>query len=135
MAIRALLRNENNIDFPRFWKPAGMASGVLLLVAIGALLIGGLNLGIEFEGGASWEVRSGTVTSDELRDALEPFGLGDARVQQVANELWRVRAETESAAQLEEIKIALAETAGIDQADVTATAVGAKTTAPKALNP
>lgn len=123
--IRALLRNENRIDFPKLWKPAAAISAVLLLIAIGALLFRGLNLGIEFEGGASWEVRSASATSDQLKEALEPFGIGDARIQQVANELWRVRAETESAAQLEQIKIALADAAGIAQADVTASAVGA----------
>ena len=123
--LRALLRNENEVDFPSYWRRVAIVSAALLLVAVGSLALRGLNLGIEFEGGASWEVRSADVTSSELRDALEPIGLGDARVQQVANELWRVRAETESAAQLETVKIALADAAGIDQADVTANAVGA----------
>ena len=124
-AIGRLLRNENNISFPNLWKRALTISAVLLAVALGALLFRGLNLGIEFEGGASWEVRSAEVTSDQLQSALEPLGLGDARIQKVANELWRVRAETESAAALEEVKIALADAAGIEPADVTANAVGA----------
>lgn len=123
--IGALLRNENKIDFPRYWRPTTIVSSILVLIAIGALLFQGLNLGIEFEGGASWEVRSATIDADDLRDALEPLGLGDARIQQVANELWRVRAETESAAELETVKIALADAAGIEQGDVTASAVGA----------
>jgi len=124
-SIGRLLRNENRIDFPGLWKRALTISAVLLLVAVGSLVVRGLNLGIEFEGGASWEVRSAEVTSDQLQSVLEPFGLGDARIQRVANELWRVRAETESAAALQEVKIALADVAGIDQADVTANAVGA----------
>ena len=124
-AVGRLLRNENKIDFPGLWKRGLIISAALILIALGALLFRGLNLGIEFEGGASWEVRSADVTSDELKSALEPVGLGDARIQKVANELWRVRAETESAAELEEVKIVLAEAAGIDQADVTANAVGA----------
>jgi len=124
-ALGRLLRNENRIDFPRLWRPATIVSAVLIVIAVASLLVQGLNLGIEFEGGASWEVRSSLVDADDLRDALEPLGLGDARVQQVANELWRVRAETDSAAGLETVKIALADAAGIDQADVTANAVGA----------
>lgn len=123
--IGALLRNENKIDFPSKWRPALMVSSVLLVIAIGSLIFQGLNLGIEFEGGASWEVRSGEVTADELSEALEPLGLGDARIQQVANELWRVRAETGSASELETVKIALADAAGLQQSDVTANAVGA----------
>lgn len=124
-AIGALLRNENDFDFAALWKRTIAVSALLTLVAVGALVVRGLNLGIEFEGGASWEVRSAEVTSDELEAALEPFGLGTARIQRVANELWRVRAETESAAQLEDIKLALAEAADIDATDVTANAVGA----------
>lgn len=124
-SIGRLLRNENRFDFPRMWRPAMIVSGVLLTIAIVSLIVQGLNLGIEFEGGASWEVRSSSIDADDISDALEPLGLGDARVQQVANELWRVRAETDSAAGLETVKIALAEAAGIDQSDVTANAVGA----------
>lgn len=123
--IGRLLRNQNNIDFPSLWKRGLMISGALLLVAVGSLLFRGLNLGIEFEGGASWEVRSAQVDADDLRDALEPMGLGDARVQKVANNLWRVRAETENAAALEQVSIALADAAGVSPSDVTANAVGA----------
>jgi len=123
--VGRLLRNENNINFPGLWKRGLTISAALLFIAIGALLFRGLNLGIEFEGGASWEVRSAEVGADELRDSIEPFNLGTVRVQQVANELWRIRAETESTAQLEQVKIALADAAGVEQADVTANAVGA----------
>ncbi|MFB0926556.1 MAG: hypothetical protein QMB08_00635, partial [Acidimicrobiales bacterium] len=124
-AVGRLLRNENRIDFPSLWKRALTASAVLFVVAVGALAFLGLNLGIEFEGGASWEVRSAEVTSEKLQSSLEPLGLGNARIQNVGRETWRFRAETESAAALEEVKIALADAAGIDQADVTASAVGA----------
>jgi len=121
----SILRNENRIDFPGLWNRVMIASAVLLLIAIGALIFRGLNLGIEFEGGASWEVSSPTIDTEQIRDALEPLGLGNARVQQVANELYRVRASTEDAAGLEQVKIALAQAAGVTQDDVTANAVGA----------
>jgi len=124
-AIGRLLRNENKIDFPAQWKRTSVLSAIVVLIALGALLFQGLNLGIEFEGGASWEVRSAEIDAEDIKEALVPEGLGDARVQKVANELWRVRAETESAAALEQVKIALADAAGIDQSDVTANAVGA----------
>jgi len=120
-----LLRNENDIDFAKVWKRTLTVSAVLVVLTLGALIFRGLNLGIEFEGGASWEVRSSEVTADELSSALEPFGLSDARIQKVANELWRVRGETDSTAQLEDVKDALADAAGIAPSDVTANAVGA----------
>ncbi len=123
--IGRLLRNENNIDFPPLWRKALIGSSILVLVAIISLIAQGFNLGIEFEGGASWEVRSASADADDLREALEPLGLGDARVQQVATELWRVRAETDSANGLEQVRIALADAVGVTQDDVTANAVGA----------
>ena len=83
--IGRLLRNENRIDFSALWKRAMTISAILMLIAVGALVVRGLNLGIEFEGGASWEVRSAEVTSDQLQSVLEPLGLGDARIQRVAN--------------------------------------------------
>lgn len=124
-AVRAILRNENRIDFPRLWKPVLSLSAAVLVVVLVTLFVSGLNLGIEFEGGASWEVRSDTASISDLRDGLEPFGLADARIQKVANELYRVRAEVDSASSLEEIKLGLAEAAGVTGADVTANAIGA----------
>ncbi len=124
-ALGTLLRNENNFDFISLWKRTMVISGILTLVAVGALTFRGLNLGIEFEGGASWEVRSSEVTAAQLESALEPLGLGNARIQRVANELWRVRAATESSAALQEVKVALADAADIDPSEVTASAVGA----------
>jgi len=120
-----LLRNENDYDFPAWWKRTLTVSAVLLAIAIGALLFRGFNLGIEFEGGASWTVTSSDTSADELRDALAPLGLDDARVQQVSNGAWRIRAETNTTAGLNDVSQALADAVGADTDDVTASAVGA----------
>ena len=122
--LNDLFRNENRFDFPRLWKRSMALSAALVVLAFGGLVLRGLNLGIEFEGGASWEVRSPEATAEQLRSALEPLGLGDARIQQVANELWRVRAATDGSDGLEAVKIALAEATGVGADDVTANAVG-----------
>lgn len=127
--VSDLWSGRANINFTTKWKPAAILSAVLVTVAILSLLIQGLNLGIEFSGGQSWELRSDATTTTELREAIAPLGLGDARIQQVANDTFRVRAEVESAgsssAAIGEVSRALAESAGIDANQVTTNAVGA----------
>lgn len=127
---RSALKADSNqagpgrIAFAPLWKKAMIGSLVLVAIALVSLLARGLNLGIEFEGGASWELRSGEVNTDDLREALAPFGLDDARIQEVGNDSWRVRAE-EGKASGEEVKAALGAVAGIPASDVTFNTVGA----------
>ena len=54
--LRRLYANQVNLDFERLWRRSVVLSLVVLLIAGGAWLFRGLNLGIEFEGGVSWEV-------------------------------------------------------------------------------
>ena len=51
-----LYRGEVSYDFVGRWKLWYALSGVVLLIAISALLVRGLNLGIEFRGGADFEI-------------------------------------------------------------------------------
>ena len=122
----SLYRNQANIDFRSWWKRGLVLSSVLVLIAIGALFINGLNLGIEFEGGVSWEFRSEDLSTEEIRDALEPTGHSDARIQKLGGDLWRVRAEIEATdtEEVEEVSRALADVAGLEPGDVSFSAVG-----------
>jgi len=55
---------------------------VVTLVGIGSLAYKGLNLGIDFTGGSTLDLRfNREVTTTEVREALEPLGLGDSQVQ------------------------------------------------------
>jgi SecD/SecF fusion protein len=62
-------------------------SGVILLVCTIAMAANGLNFGIDFESGtritAALE-RSASV--EDVRDAIEPAGFGDAKIQTIQNE-------------------------------------------------
>lgn len=59
-----------------------LVSLVLLVPGILSLIFYGLNLGIDFTGGTSWEIQlNQEVTSTEVRDVLADNGFGDAVVQ------------------------------------------------------
>lgn len=116
---------DRTINFGRIWNVTLRLSIVLIVLAIASLIIRPLNLGIEFQGGVSWEIRSETLNAPTLRTALEPYGLEDARIQQVANDLWRIRGPLGSSEDLEIVKSALAQSANVDIGQVSANSVGA----------
>ncbi|MDQ6910718.1 MAG: protein translocase subunit SecF, partial [Actinomycetota bacterium] len=71
-----LYNGETSFDFVgrRWWWFAAS----LLLIAAGtfSLLTQGLNYGIDFKGGNSWEVPAPKVSVAQAREALGPLGLG-----------------------------------------------------------
>lgn len=59
-----------------------LISAILLIPGIISLVVQGLNLGIDFTGGTSWELQmSQDVSAAEVRDVLNENGFGDAVVQ------------------------------------------------------
>lgn len=103
-----------------------LLSGVVILISLGGLLFRGLNLGIDFEGGAILEYRNESGASvEEIRQVLAQEGQGDAVVQLTGEGEVRVRTESlgpERAGVLE----ALAEQAGIEPSDISVEDIGPK---------
>lgn len=125
MSIRSKLASfDNDIDFPRLWRIGAVVSLVLLLLSGGALLVRGLNLGIDFEGGTAWEVEAADTSVADARDVLTPLGLGNAKIQFVGGDNLRVQAEPESEAGVTEVTDALAELTGAEPSDVAVSTVG-----------
>jgi preprotein translocase subunit SecF len=72
---------ENQIDFMGVRKLAGSASAVLVLVAIVALALNGLNFGLDFTSGTAVRLNySEAVVINEVNDALQNNGYEDAVV-------------------------------------------------------
>ena len=73
---------DTRIDFLGQGKLAMILSAVVLLVCLGALLVRGLNLGLDFTGGTAVEVRYlDPVEVPQVRETLAGAGFGDAQVQ------------------------------------------------------
>lgn len=123
--FRVLYRGENHFDFIEGSRKVLMASATIVLISIVALLGRGLNLGIEFEGGVVWEVPSGEATEDDIRNTLTDFGL-DGRIHKVTGgtDVFRVRAESATIAQQNDLTAALAETVGVTVNDISRSEVG-----------
>lgn len=82
-----LLPVKTNLKFVRYARLFGVLSVVLVIASIVACFYPGLNMGIDFRGGASMEVSKPAgqvVPLDQLRSAAGDLGLGDVGVQGIA---------------------------------------------------
>ena len=80
-SIRRLYRGDTSWDFLGVSRRVLTGSIVAVLICVAALIIQGLNLGIEFEGGGVWEApASEEVTTDEIQKTASNVGMTDARV-------------------------------------------------------
>ena len=125
--LQRLLRNQTKVDFPEAWKTALKVSAALILISAIALLVRGVNLGIEFEGGTVWEASAPDTSTADVRDALRSVGQADAKIQFVGGDVLRVRAELDStdASSVAEVSLALATLTGQSLDDISFNAISA----------
>ena len=77
-----LSRGETDFDFVGLRKRWFTISAVLIAISLLALVVRGLNLGLEFQGGTLVQADNVAGLSVEgMREALGPLGLSEARVQ------------------------------------------------------
>ncbi len=126
--LARLYRNETSFDFVGRKRIGFTISTILLVLSVGSLLVRGLNLGVDFEGGTVIEVtnESGASVAD-VRDALRPFDLETATVQLTSGGGDGIRVEAEiieDPVEEEAVVAAVAAVAGADANDASVTAVG-----------
>jgi preprotein translocase subunit SecF len=115
-----LYNGETDISFIGRWKLWFALSGVVLAIGTLSLFTRGLNLGIEFEGGVSWQVPAGATSVDAMRSALEGDGL-DPTVQTLGtggNERLRIKAEVPQGTDTADIRKTIADTAKVSVDEV-----------------
>jgi len=81
-----------------------VASATLLVVGIGSFALRGLNLGLDFEGGTSYEVRSPGASVADAREVMADLGAADARIQLVDQDVLRIRSDIDDPTRSAEIR-------------------------------
>ena len=99
-------------------------SAIILLVAIGGMLFRGLNLGIEFRGGADFTLPNATCTVEEARSTANGFTGSQSIVTESANGTVRVQTETLTPAESTQLAGQLATTCGVSTEDIKVQVVG-----------
>jgi preprotein translocase subunit SecF len=97
-------------------------SGTVILIGLVALGVRGLNFGIDFRGGSSWEVPAKGVSVASARDAVRSF-VPDATVQTVGSDI-RVAAKVSSPKTTADVSGALAKLANTTPDKVNVDSVG-----------
>ncbi len=101
-----------------------MVSAVLLLVAISGILIRGLNLGIEFSGGAEFYVPSQSCSIQDVRGALTDAGVETSTVTEIGDSNIRAQTESMPAEQSNQVVDNMAAACGVTADDVSSRDVG-----------
>jgi preprotein translocase subunit SecF len=119
-----LYSGEVSYDFMGRRKTWYVLSAVILLVAIGAILVRGLNLGIEFRGGADFTLPNATCTVEEARSTATGFTGSESIVTETASGIVRVQTESLTPAQSSVLAGELAETCGVPKEEIKVQVVG-----------
>lgn len=119
-----LYSGELSIDFVGKRKRFYVVSAIILLVAVGSLAFRGLNLGIEFRGGASFSLPNATCSIEQARTVAEQATGAQAIVTQTASGTINVQTETVTPEKSVEIGATLAKTCGIAAGEVKTQVVG-----------
>jgi preprotein translocase subunit SecF len=119
-----LYRGEVSYDFVGRWKRWYVISALILLVAIGSLAFRGLNLGIEFRGGADFAIPSATCSVAEARDVAEAETGGQTIVTVATSGNMRVQTIPLTSDESIALADSLGAACGVAGSDITVQVVG-----------
>ena len=91
--FRRLYRGETHFDFIGRKKIWFTISALIIVAGILAIGVRGLNLGIDFKGGSSWEVAVQNVNVADATKAMETAGLSQPVVQVLGGRTLQVEAD------------------------------------------
>ncbi|WP_235608341.1 protein translocase subunit SecF, partial [Frankia casuarinae] len=118
--VGRIYRSDFNVDFVGRRKAWYAVSGVVVAVCIISMIFRGFTFGIEFSGGAVFQLPSGGGTVAQVEDTLSGIGLdpADSVVQQLeTSHQFRIQTPTLSDAQTRELTGALAKRFSVSNPD------------------
>ena len=121
-----LYTGETSLDIVGKQRTWYAISGVILLVAIGALLTLRLTLGLEFTGGSEFRVTAAQTTSDVVgaRAVTDVVSSAQPKVAKVGNDSVRVQTDRLNDTQTQQVRATLADAYGVPVDSVTASYIG-----------
>jgi len=119
-----LYSGEVSFDFVGKRRRFYAVSAVFLLLALIGLFGRGLNLGIEFKGGAEFTVVSSTATVEQARASAQSAGVSAPIVTSVGSDKIRIQTPSLTLQQSDAIKTQLASDLGVAQSDIGVQLVG-----------
>lgn len=119
-----LYRGEVSYDFVGNWKRWYVISGIILLLAVGSLAFRGLNLGIEFRGGADFSIPNATCSVSEAREVSEVETGGQTIVTVATSGTMRVQTIPLTSAESVALADSLGATCGVAGSEITVQVVG-----------
>jgi len=137
--LHRLYHGETTFDFVGRRKIGFIISGTLILLTVVSLFTRGLNLGIDFEGGVSWEFDAHKVTQSQVESILSANGINtnDAKIQTLSGssgDRLRVQTGDQPAATRIAVKDALSKAAdGTEVSDNTVSPTWGKQITHKAI--
>jgi preprotein translocase subunit SecF len=123
--FRRLYHGETTFDFVHMRRYGFAISGALLLITVLSLFTRGLNLGLDFEGGVSWETpASSGLDASAARSILEENGIvgKDAKIQTLRSPeggtRLRIQVGAQDNAKQQTVRQAFADKAKVDITEV-----------------
>lgn len=120
-----LYTGEVSFDFVGRWKLWYAVSAVIVLLSLLGLFVRGLDLGLEFRGGAEFQLQTSQASVEKARDAVGRADAGD-QIEVVKLGSDRLRIETPEIDEATKVRVQdeLAKEFSIDRADVSAQVIG-----------
>ena len=119
-----LYHGEASYDFVGKRKIWYSLSAAILVVVIAGLGLRGLNLGIEFKGGAEFQLKSAAASVEKARAAAESTAGGEIIVTLIGNDRVRVQTGPIDEPTSKQVVTALAKTFGVSEGEVKVQLVG-----------
>lgn len=121
---RKIYSGQLSVDFVGRRRRWFVISGVVLLLAIVAIGVRGLNLGIEFRGGADFTVPNATCSVPEARATAQQYVAGQPIVTVSAAGTMRVQTEPVTPERARELTVALGQACGVGADTIKSQVVG-----------
>ena len=126
--LKDLYHENTNFDFlHRRWRWVLISSVLILVSLAGFVLRDGLNLGLDFTGGTSWQLTAAkgkSVSTGDVRSVLDAQRVKDPKIVILGGSGLRVEASTVSLGTEAKITAALAKYAGVNDRAVSVSEVG-----------